>query len=148
MEEQGPQATVVARIGKREYPTFITAAGRHTLTADEPTSLGGSDEGPNPYDLLLSALAACKLITVRMYANRKGWALEEARIELSQERVHAKDCEDCESTDGFVHIVRTTLAFDGDLNDEQRDRLLEIADRCPVHKTLTHELKIRSSRAD
>lgn len=148
MSPQESTPSVVARIGERRYPTFITAGGRHTLTADEPRDLGGADEGPNPYDLLLASLASCKLITVRMYADRKGWPLSAAHVELSQERIHAKDCEDCESKDGHVHVIHTSLRFEGDLSVEQRSRLHEIADKCPVHRTLMNEVKIRSRLAD
>ncbi len=148
MSANASTPSVAARIGVDHFPTFITMGGRHTLTADEPRDVGGADNGPNPYELLLASLAACKLITLRMYADRKGWPLTEARIELTQERVHAEDCEDCESKDAFVHVIQTTLHLDGDLTPEQRARIFEIADKCPVHRTLTGEIKIRSKLAD
>jgi len=141
-----PEPTVTAVIGPEGYTTSISAAGHH-LTADEPESAGGADRGPDPYALLLSSLGACKLITLRMYADRKGWPLERASIGLSHHRQHAKDCEDCESTEGTVSRIEAALELDGDLTDEQRARLLEIADRCPVHKTLTGEIVIKSDLA-
>jgi len=140
--------SLAASIGARGYTTTLTAGGRHTIIADEPADAGGDDRGPNPYDLLLASLAACKLITLRMYADRKGWPLEGVHARLGQTRLHAKDCDECESDDGFVHRIDVSLSFAGDLSDEQRARLLEIADRCPVHKTLTHEIVIRTRPAD
>lgn len=121
-------------------------AGSHTFLADEPVSVGGDDKGPNPYDLLLASLASCKLITVQMYASRKGWPLEGVEVELSTKKIHAKDCEDCESDpDAKIDLIETRIKFLGDLDDSQKDRLLEISERCPVHRTLTSETKIRSS---
>lgn len=125
------------------YQVKITA-GRHTLQADEPPGVG-DDTGPTPYQLLLSSLAACKIITVQMYAERKGWPLEGVEVELDIDKVHAQDCEDCESDpDAIVDIIRSKVKFDGDLNPEQLARLAEIADRCPVHRTLVRETRIRS----
>lgn len=133
-------------IGKDHYHTDITAGG-HTLVADEPESVGGTDDGPDPYALLLSALGACKAITVRMYADRKEWPLERLEIDLSHQRQHAKDCEDCEQEDGIISVIECTLTAHGDLTDEQRARLTEIADKCPVHKTITGPNHIRTKLA-
>jgi len=102
----------------------------------------GQDLGPNPYDFLLIALGACVTMTLRMYADRKGWDLEEVEVHLEQSRVHAKDCEDCESQNGYVHVIEKKLKFIGDLTEEQTQRLLEISDKCPVNKTLSNEIKI------
>jgi putative redox protein len=122
-------------------------AGGHFITADEPVEWGGTDVGPNPYDLLLSSLAACTVMTVEMYARRKEWPLEEVSVSLSTHKIHARDCEDCESDPGAkVDIIEKEMTFTGDLSKEQRDRLLYIAGRCPVHRTLEGEIKIRSSR--
>jgi putative redox protein len=123
-------------------------AGRHKIRADEPAGVG-DDTGPNPYELLLSSLAACKIMTVQMYAERKGWPLESVEVNLDIDRVHARDCEDCESDpNALVDIIRAEVKFEGDLAAEQIARLAEIADRCPVHRTLLSETKIRSKVLD
>ncbi len=131
---------VIAKIDRAKYKTLV-AAGNHELIADEPVPLG-QDLGPNPYDFLLIALGACVAMTLRMYADHKGWDLEEVEVHLKQSRVHAKDCEDCESQNGYVHVIEKKLKFIGDLTEEQTQRLLEISDKCPVNKTLTSEIKI------
>ncbi len=119
-------------------------AGRHRWLADEPDGLG-DDTGPNPYQLLLGALGACTAMTVQMYARRKGWPLEAVEVELDTHKIHARDCEDCESDpDTRVNIVALELTLRGDLTPEQLQRLEEIAGRCPVHRTLTTETKIRT----
>jgi len=124
------------------YQVEIEAAGYH-LHADESLE-GGPTTGPDPYALLLASLGACKAMTVRMYANRKGWPLETINVSLSIHKIYARDCEDCESdADAKVDIIEEELSFEGDLTDEQRERLAWIADRCPVHRTLTSETKIR-----
>jgi len=112
-------------------------AGQHRLVADEPRSAGGSDRGATPYGLLLAALGACKSMTLRMYAERKKWPLERISVKLSHHRVHARDCAECESAEGQVDRIDVAVRLSGDLSREQRGRLLEIADRCPVHRTLT-----------
>lgn len=121
-------------------------AGRHGLIADEPLDLGGDDAGPTPYDFLLSSLAACTIMTLHMYADRKGWPLEKVEVELSTKKIYARDCRECESDpDAKVDIIERSLKIIGDLDNEQRDRLIMIADRCPVHRTLTSETKIRTT---
>lgn len=117
--------------------------GRHTLRADEPVEAGGTDTGPNPYELLLAALGACTAITLRLYADRKGWPLEAVDVVLSHKRVHARDCRECETREGRVDHITKQLTLRGPLDDEQRQRLAEIAARCPVHQTLTHEIHIQ-----
>ena len=120
-------------------------SGRHRFVSDEPIGVG-DDAGPDPYALLLSALGACKVMTVQMYARRKGWSLEDVQVDLDTRKVHAKDCEDCESDpDARVDIIECQISFSGDLTPEQIARLTEISKRCPVHRTLTSETKIRTT---
>ena len=99
------------------------------------------------YEFLLMAVGSCVSMTLRMYADRKGWDLQEVKVELDQQRIHAKDCEDCESEDGYIHQIQKRLTFTGDLTDEQRARLLEISERCPVQKTLLNEIQIITTEA-
>jgi putative redox protein len=129
---------------------YVQAAktGRHMLTVDEPQSLGGDDAGPGPYDYLLMGLGACTSITLRMYATTKEIPLKRVRVRMSHRRLHAKDCADCTSTEGKVDEINCEITLEGDLSEEQRQRLLDIARRCPVHQTLTTETKIRSSLVD
>jgi len=108
----------------------------HELLADEPSSYGGTNLGPSPYDLLLMSLGSCTSMTIRMYANHKGWPLDDVLIDLKHERIHAQDCEDCEQKDGKIDRITRNISFVGDLSEPQISRLLEIADRCPVHRTL------------
>jgi len=123
-------------------------ASNHELLADEPIQDGGEDLGPAPYDLLLSALAACKIMTVFLYARRKQWPVEAVTVQLDHQKVSARDCEDCESPPtSKVDIIECLISFDGDLDEAQISRLAEIADRCPVHRTLTSETKIRTRLA-
>ena len=113
--------------------------GRHTWTADEPVELKGTDTGPNPYELLLSSLAACTCITLAFYCRHKKLPLESVTANYSLERIHAKDCEDCdEPAKGFIERVVSSIHIKGDFDEAQRRRLAEIAERCPVHKTLAH----------
>jgi putative redox protein len=116
--------------------------GPHRLTADEPVAEGGADAGPGPYDLLLASLGACKAITARLYAARKGWPLEGLTVRLEHARIHAADCEACESTEGFIDHIEVEIELAGPLTDEQRERIVEVATRCPVHRTLTSEVEI------
>jgi len=134
---------VVVRTGREKYYTEVRAEG-HSLEADEPVSVGGADRGPTPYGLLLSSLGACTSMTLRMYADRKEWALDEVRVHLEHEKIHAEDCERCESKEGKVDRIDRVIELEGDLTDEQRDRLLEIANKCPVHRTLHTENEVRS----
>jgi putative redox protein len=138
------QTTVTTGAG---YATEIQAGG-HELHADEPTDLGGTDTGPTPYELLISALGACTSITLRMYADRKGWPLERIEVRLSHDKIHARDCQDCESATGKIDVIEREIELYGPLDDEQRQRLLEIADKCPVHKTLHAEVKVRTRLVD
>ncbi len=113
------------------------------LVTDEPAALGGDDAGPDPYTLLLAALGSCISMTVTLYARRKGWPVERVTVRLRQQRIHAKDCAECETgSDSFVHRIERSVSVNGDLTPEQHARLQEIAHKCPVHKTLTSEIVI------
>ena len=113
------------------------------MIIDEPKGVGGDGAGPDPYTLVLSALGGCISMTVTLYARRKNWPLERVTVRLSASRIHARDCVECErSTEGFVHRIERSVIVEGDLTDEQRTRLQEIAHKCPVHKMLTSEIVI------
>ena len=120
------------------------AVGGHRLTADEPAAVGGTDTGPGPYDLLLAALGSCTSMTVGLYARRKQWPLEAVRVRLRHAKVHAADCEGCETKVGMLDRIERDVELVGPLNAEQRARLLDIANKCPVHRTLTSEVAIRT----
>jgi uncharacterized OsmC-like protein/esterase/lipase len=119
-------------------------AGRHVLMAGEPVAVGGDDAGPGPYDYLLAALGACTSMTIRLYAERKGIPVGHISVRLSHRRVHAQDCADCETKEGNIGEITRDIVIDGDVPEAARTRLMQIADRCPVHETLTHEIKVRS----
>lgn len=136
-------AVMVSENGEGPYGQHIVA-GRHVLSADEPVPLG-QDTGPSPYDLLLAGLGACTSMTLRMYADRKKWPLSHVSVSLRHSKIHAKDCEDCDTRSGQLDRVDRVIHITGDLDDEQRQRLLEIADKCPVHRTLHSEVSIRTT---
>ena len=123
-------------------------AGTHHLVADEPTKLGGTDAGPTPYDLVLAGLGACTSMTLRLYARRKQWDLQDVEVRLTHGRIHARDCDDCDKESGFVDVIERTIEIHGELDSEQRERLMEIADKCPVHRTLVNEIRIRTTAVD
>jgi putative redox protein len=115
----------------------------HTFITDEPVGAGGEDAGPDPYTLLLGALGSCISMTVTLYARRKQWPLEKVTVRLRQNRVHSKDCQECDQLQqGYIHRIERSVTFSGPLTDEQRARLHEIAHKCPVHKTLTSPIVI------
>ncbi|HEX6574112.1 MAG TPA: OsmC family protein [Gemmatimonadaceae bacterium] len=133
---------VTSRIGRSGFHTNISSGGHH-LIADEPVPVGGTDRGLTPYELLLSALGACTAMTLRIYADRKGWDLESATVQLRSARSHEKDCEECVDHKVGIGVIERRLGFEGSLTEEQRQRLTEIADRCPVKQTLERGLIIQ-----
>jgi putative redox protein len=147
--ESGQDATspegvvTVTETGQGAYIQQITA-GHHEFLADEPRPIG-DDAGPTPYDLLLAALGTCTSMTVRMYATRKGWPLERVRVSLRHSRIHAEDCDHCETAKGWIDHIDRDIELSGDLDDEQRQLLLLIAERCPVHQTMHSEIDIATS---
>jgi putative redox protein len=143
--EAGEVAVVDA--GDGLFPQRI-AAGTHRLRADEPEAVGGSDSGPGPYDLLLGALGACTNMTIKMYAERKGWRIDSLETRLRHDRVHAEDCAECESREGKVDRIRRSIRIVGPLDAEQRAKLMEIADKCPVHRTLHNEILVVTTAVD
>ena len=122
--------------------------GAHHLIADEPTDVGGLGSGFGPYELLLASLGACTAMTLRLYADRKHLPLKSARVRLRHSRIHAEDCAECETKSGMLDRIDRVITLEGDLTDDQRSRLMEIADKCPVHRTLKGEIDIRTVEAE
>jgi putative redox protein len=118
--------------------------GPHRLMADEPLDAGGVDKGPSPYDLLLAALGSCTSMTIGMYARRKTWPLESVTVRLRHSRIHATDCAECETKEGMLDHIQLDIQLTGTLTEDQRAKLLEIANKCPVHRTLVSEINIRA----
>ena len=116
---------------------------QQTIMIDESKEVGGDGKGPDPYDLLLSALGGCTAMTIMMYARRKGWPVEGIQVKLNHEKIHAQDCDECDTQEGKLDQITKTIFLRGDLTKEQKERLLEIADRCPVNRTLTTECRVR-----
>ncbi len=137
-------SVAVVESGRGKFAVEIVAGG-HNLLADEPAGVGGNDLGPSPHEFLLAGLGACTVMTLRMYADRKGIPLREVKVELTRRKVKAAECPDCTSKDGEVEEMTRVITLIGELDEPTRARLLEIADKCPVHRTLTGEIKIRSS---
>ncbi|MBL8629127.1 MAG: OsmC family protein [Rhodospirillaceae bacterium] len=139
-----PQGTVEVSETLSGRYTNQVRVGRHTLLADEPVNVGGDDAGPSPHDWVMAGLGACTSMTLRMYAERKGLALKKVSVRVWMRKIKAADCADCVTKDGEVTEMMRDISLEGDLTDEQKTRLIEIANKCPVHKTLSGEIKIRT----
>ncbi len=139
-----PETVAVRESGRGKF-AFEIDIGPNTIIADEPESVGGNDLGPRPHELVLAGLGACTAITVRMYADRKGIPLKAIGVHLSHRKIKAADCPDCTTTEGEVEEMTREITFEGDLDAATRQRLLDIANKCPVHRTLTGEIKIRTT---
>ena len=140
----GPQHRAAVVHGSAQGFVQKITIGPHQLMADEPATVGGTDMGPSPYDLLISALGACTSMTVSLYARRKQWPLQSVTATLSHAKIHAVDCQECETKSGRLDRIELDVELDGSLTEEQRARLLEIAKKCPVHRTLTSEVYIET----
>ena len=141
--KEGTVAVSETRTGK--FTNVVVTGSGHVMSADEPLSVGGDDTGATPYDLLLSALGACKSMTMRMYADRKGYKLDRAEVRLSHDKIHVDDCETCETEKGKVDQIKTDISLSGDLSEEERQKIFEIAEKCPVHRTITGEIVIEAN---
>jgi uncharacterized OsmC-like protein/fermentation-respiration switch protein FrsA (DUF1100 family) len=144
---EGPRQVVVRETRNSKLQQIIST-GPHRLLADEPVSVGGEDTGPGPYDFLLASLGACTSMTMRLYADRKSLPLERITVTLKHQKIHAEDCAECETKEGMLDQIDRVIAMEGALDTEQRKRLMEIADKCPVHRTLTSEIRIVTKAAD
>jgi uncharacterized OsmC-like protein len=142
--DAGPPTTVI--VSETQKGTFQQEiiSGAHRLVADEPKNVGGLDSGPGPYDLLLAALGACTSMTLRLYADGKKWPLTRVEVRLRHDRIYAIDCAECETKEGLIDHIERVITLEGDLDVSQRARLMEMADKCPVHRTLTSEVEIRT----
>ncbi len=142
----GDEGAVTATTGEEGFLTDIDAAG-HALLADEPAMVGGTDAGPSPYELLSAALASCTTMTLQLYARRKELPLTRVTVRIHHTRIHARDCAECETKEGRIDEFKRQIVLEGELDDGARQRLLEIADRCPVHQTLSREVRILTTLA-
>ncbi|MBN9146915.1 MULTISPECIES: bifunctional alpha/beta hydrolase/OsmC family protein [unclassified Nitrobacter] len=148
-EDSGSPSVVVRETRRGKFQQTVTV-GPHRLTADEPSAAGGDDTGPGPYDFLLAALGACTSMTLRLYADRKALPLDRVAVTLRHGRIYAEDCTECETKTGMIDRIEREITMDGALDPEQRGKLMDIADKCPVHRTLTSEVRIvtRASEAE
>ncbi len=135
-----PGTVVVAETTTGKFTNQVVTGTGQRLIADEPPSVGGDDRGPTPYDLLLAALGACKSMTMRLYAERKGYKLARAEVRLSHDKIHAEDCAQCETETGKIDQITTEITLSGELSEAERQKIFNIAARCPVHQTLTGEI--------
>ena len=138
-----PRVVRVTETREGKFQQAITM-GPHNVIADEPIAVGGLDSGPGPYDLLLAGLGACTAMTLRLYADRKNLPLERVSVTLAHAKIHAEDCANCETKEGMIDRIDRAIALEGPLDEAQRGKLLEIADKCPVHRTLESEIEIRT----
>lgn len=147
VQEATPPGVVI--VEDRAIGPFAEAirTGPFVLAADEPVSAGGTDTGPAPYEYLLSALGACTAMTLRIYARQKQWPLHKVTVRLTHDRIHAEDCATCETKEGKLDWIDRDIQVEGPLDEAQRQKLLQIADRCPIHRTLTSEVVIRTRLA-
>ena len=139
---------VVASLDKEAAFTTEMKVGRHRLTADEPEDFGGNDFGPSPYALVSAGLAACTAMTLQLYAKRKEWDLQNVEIHISHGKDHAMDSEQCEEQGAKIDVFHREVKLRGNLNEDQRAKFLEIADKCPVHRTLHGRIEVRTKLAD
>ena len=139
-----PGTVVVTETGQGKFVNAVSVGGRHSLLADEPADYGGTDTGPTPYDLVLAGLGACKTMTMRMYAERKGFPLDRVRVTLKHDKIHAEDCATCETKDGRIDRIVAEIEVIGDMDAETRQKIADIAEKCPVHRTLQSEVVIES----
>ena len=142
-----PRNVVVRETRNSKFQQTVTT-GPHRMLADEPVAAGGQDSGPGPYDFVLAGLGACTSMTMRMYADRKSLALERVTVTLKHSKIHAQDCAECETREGMLDQIDRVISIEGALDADQRQRLMEIADKCPVHRTLTSEVRIVTKAAD
>lgn len=147
VDDTGPRNVIVQETRRSKFQQTVTV-GPHRLIADEPIAAGGDDTGPGPYDYLLAALGACTSMTMRLYADRKSLPLDRVTVMLRHSKIHAEDCADCETKVGLLDQIEREIAMDGPLDTEQRQKLMEIADKCPVHRTLTSEIRIVTRAMD
>src|SRR5256885_7103149 len=143
MTEQTEEPRVIVHGNAAGFAQEIEI-GSHELFADEPVSYGGTDTGASPYDLILAALGACTSMTIGLYARKRGWPLEKITVSLRHSKIHAIDCEECETKEGKINRIELDIQLTGSLTDEQRAKLIEIAGKCPVHQTLTSEINIKT----
>nr|WP_299389166.1 bifunctional alpha/beta hydrolase/OsmC family protein [Allomuricauda sp.] len=147
VQEQGLKTKhqVVASLNEDDGFTTQMKVGNHYMVADEPTSFGGNDFGPSPYKLVSAGLSACTVMTIQMYARRKGWKVDNVEVHTSYSKTHAQDCENCEDTTAKIDTFHREIRLTGDLDDKQKQRIMQIADKCPVHKTLHSETQVIST---
>lgn len=144
---QDPRAVIVQETRRGKFQQQISI-GPHRLVADEPAAAGGEDSGPGPYDLVLAGLGACTSMTLRLYADRKSLPLDRVTVTLTHNKIYARDCADCETKVGMLDQIERVIVLEGSLDAEARQKLMDIAEKCPVHRTLSSEIHIITRAAD